>query len=95
MSSYLVAFVISDFKFLSNEDPGQQKLFPKLFRVFARSDKVEYGKFALEHGQKNIGALEAYTNVTYALSKLDNIAIPDFSAGAMENWGLITYRYIA
>lgn len=37
-------------------------------------------------------AMENYTGIPYALDKLDQVAVPDFYFGAMENWGLITYR---
>jgi len=36
--------------------------------------------------------MEDFTGVKFALPKIDHAAIPDFSAGAMENWGLITYK---
>ncbi|XP_077297552.1 aminopeptidase N-like [Arctopsyche grandis] len=91
MSSYLNAFIISDFIYKSNLDRPSQ-VFPKKFRIFSKPNTEPYIDFALDFGEKSISCMEKYTNITYALKKLDNIAIPDFAAGAMENWGLITYR---
>ena len=35
---------------------------------------------------------EILFDLPFPLAKLDMAAIPDFSAGAMENWGLVMYR---
>ena len=52
------------------------------------------GKFAVEVGVKSLEFYEEYFNIPYPLPKCDMIAVPDFAAGAMENWGLITYRSV-
>lgn len=51
--------------------------------------------FALDHAVKTIEFFDDYFGTPYPLPKSDHVALPDFSAGAMENWGLITYREVA
>ena len=87
MSSYLLAFTVSEFKYIEHlyaKEPS--------FRLWARPGLEHLGHIANELGPKLVDYLEKYTGIKYALPKVDQIAIPDFSAGAMENWGLITYR---
>jgi aminopeptidase N len=51
--------------------------------------------FALNIATRTIDFFDEYFDTKYPLPKSDHIALPDFSSGAMENWGLITYREIA
>lgn len=54
--------------------------------------RKEQGLFALEVATKVLPYYKEYFNIAYPLPKIDLIAIADFGAGAMENWGLVTYR---
>jgi tricorn protease interacting factor F2/3 len=87
MSTYLLYIGIGDFYFL--EDKYKDVL---IRIVVTPKEKLEGAKFALENCKKFLSYLEEYFNVPYPLKKLDLIAIPDFAAGAMENWGAITFR---
>ncbi|CAG03112.1 unnamed protein product [Tetraodon nigroviridis] len=86
MSSYLLAFIVTDF------DVHRLQL-----RIWARRNAIQanQGAYALEVTGKILRFYEQYFRVKYPLSKSDQIALPDFHAGAMENWGLITYRETA
>uniref|UniRef100_A0A7N8XZC6 Aminopeptidase n=1 Tax=Mastacembelus armatus TaxID=205130 RepID=A0A7N8XZC6_9TELE len=88
MSTYLLAFVVCDFTYIGTQ-PG--------VRIWARRKAIEEGQgnYALEKTGPILKFFENYYNSSYPLKKSDQIAIPDFSAGAMENWGLITYRETA
>ncbi|XP_054279876.1 aminopeptidase N-like isoform X2 [Macrosteles quadrilineatus] len=91
MSTYLVAFMVSEFEYRES-DPQPNKV---LFRVWARRDAIDQVEFARKVGPKFLSYYEQYFDVGYPLPKQDMVAIPDFNAGAMENWGLITYRETA
>src|SRR5690606_41755620 len=66
-----------------------------IFRVFATPDQdIEHGRFALDLAAKTLAFYEKTFDSEFPLPKMDMLAIPDFSAGAMENWGLITYRVV-
>ncbi|XP_048524081.1 aminopeptidase N [Dendroctonus ponderosae] len=82
MSTYLVAFVVSDFQNISKGS----------FSVWARPSALSQARFALEIAPLIFKYYEKFFGIEYPLPKVDLVAIPDFSAGAMENWGLITCR---
>ena|SRR5579859_23887 len=86
MSSYLVAFLVGDFKCLSGSSDGVP------IRVCATPDQVQYGAFALSSAEYVLHYYNNYFGIKYPMPKLDMIALPDFEAGAMENFGAITYR---
>ena len=87
MSTYLVAFVVSKFKFVEEtRDNGVR------FRIWTEQNSLDQAQYAKDIGPKILEYFEQYFNFTFPLPKQDMIAIPDFGAGAMENWGLITYR---
>ena len=88
MSTYLVAFVVSKFKFVEAEKRSNGVR----FRIWSQPSSVDQTEYAKEMGPRMLEFFENYFNVPFPLPKQDMIAIPDFGAGAMENWGLITYR---
>ncbi|KAL4228484.1 Endoplasmic reticulum aminopeptidase 1 [Mactra antiquata] len=90
MSTYLVAFVVCDYKNVSKSTRRNV-----MVRVFAPEHSIHAAQFALDTAVKVIDYYEDFFGVNYPLPKQDLIAIPDFAAGAMENWGLITYRETA
>ncbi len=89
MSTYLLAFVVGDLKSVE-----QRASDGTLIRVWATAGKEKHGRFALETSVKLLEYFNEYFGTPYPLAKLDHLAIPDFAAGAMENWGAITYREI-
>nr|XP_054774173.1 uncharacterized protein LOC129282270 [Lytechinus pictus] len=62
------------------------------FRVYAPKDVIDQVDYSLMIGVNITDFYEEYFDLGYPLPKLDMIAIPDFVSGAMEHWGLITYR---
>lgn len=87
MSTYLVAVVIGEFDYVERRTKDGV-----LVRVYTPVGKNEQGQFALDVAIDVIPYYNSYFSIDYPLPKMDLVAISDFSAGAMENWGLVTYR---
>jgi aminopeptidase N len=88
MSSYLAALVVGNFEYIEGEADGIP------IRVYTTPGKKEMGKFALETAEHVLSYYDKYFSIKYPYGKLDLIGIPDFSAGAMENAGCITFREV-
>lgn len=90
MSTYLLAFIVSDYQSRENYE-GVIKDTRLKHRIFARSKYIEHTAKPLEWSEEILNDLEVFLNIKYGFPKMDQIGIPDFAAGAMENWGLVTY----
>ena len=90
MSTYLMAFIVGDLTYIEQEAVNNTRV-----GVWTTRGKEEQGRFALETSVRMLSFFNDYFGIPYPLEKLDHIAIPDFAAGAMENWGAITYRETA
>ena len=88
MSPYLAALVVGNFEYIEGEADGIP------IRVYSTPGKKEMGKFALEAAEHVLSYYDKYFSVKYPYGKLDLIGLPDFSAGAMENTGCITFREV-
>jgi aminopeptidase N/puromycin-sensitive aminopeptidase len=89
MSTYLVAFLVGDFKCSEGKSDGVP------IRVCATPDKVGLTRFALGEAKQTLHDYNQYFGIKYPLAKLDLVAVPDFEEGAMENFGCITFREAA
>ncbi|MBN1601783.1 MAG: M1 family metallopeptidase [Chitinispirillaceae bacterium] len=88
MSTYLLYMGAGNFDFIEQIRDGRS------IRVYGVNGKSKQGTFALQFAADALEFFEHYTDVPYPLPKLDLLAIPDFAAGAMENWGAITFREV-
>jgi len=86
MSTYLLAFLVGDFKCTNAVEDGVK------LGVCATPDKVELTPYALDVAKFVLHYYDDYFGIHFPLKKLDLIGLPDFEAGAMENFGAITYR---
>ena len=86
MSTYLVVFLVGDFQCTTGASAGVA------IRSCATPDKAALTPYALEVATYVLHYYNNYFGIPYPLKKLDLIALPDFEAGAMENFGAITYR---
>ena len=88
MSSYLAALIVGNFEYVEGSVDGIP------IRVYSTPGKKEMGRFALEVAEQNVGYYDKYFGIKYPYGKLDLVGLPDFSAGAMENIGCITFREV-
>ncbi|KAJ2782457.1 hypothetical protein H4R18_002263 [Coemansia javaensis] len=95
MSTYLLAFVVGELEYIEAQTSGKHNGRPVACRVYTTPGKSEKGRFALNVAVQVLEYFADVFGVAYPLPKLDQIAINDFEAGAMENWGLVTYREVA
>jgi aminopeptidase N/puromycin-sensitive aminopeptidase len=86
MSTYLVAWLVGDFKCSEGKADGVT------IRACATPDKVKLTRFALDAAKQTLRDYDRYFGIKYPMAKLDLVAVPDFEAGAMENFGCITFR---
>jgi aminopeptidase N/puromycin-sensitive aminopeptidase len=86
MSTYLVAFLVGDFQCTTGESDGVT------IRSCSTPDKVALTPYSVDVAKFVLHYYNNYFGISYPLKKLDLIALPDFEAGAMENFGAITYR---
>ncbi|KAF2454377.1 peptidase family M1-domain-containing protein [Lineolata rhizophorae] len=95
MSTYLLAWAVGDFEYV--EDFTRRKYGGKNLpvRVYTTKGLKEQGQFALENAHKIVDYFSEIFRIEYPLPKVDLLAVHEFSHGAMENWGLITYRTTA
>lgn len=90
MSSYLLAFALGDLQ----AKKGQTKNGTEVGIFATKAHKPSSLDFALDIAVRVIDFYEDYYGVAYPIPHSYHLALPDFSAGAMENWGLVTYREI-
>ncbi len=86
MSTYLVAVLVGNFACTSGSSDGVP------IRACATPEHVQYAHFAVTSAEYILHYYNSYFGIRYPMPKLDMIGIPDFEAGAMENFGAITYR---
>ncbi|XP_056616985.1 glutamyl aminopeptidase [Triplophysa dalaica] len=87
MSTYLVCFAVHQFQYVERMSNGNIPL-----RIYAQPLQINTANYAANVTKIIFDYFEEYFDMEYSIEKLDKIAIPDFGTGAMENWGLITYR---
>ncbi|KRT86161.1 Peptidase, partial [Oryctes borbonicus] len=90
MSTYLSCFIVSDFDFTSGTLKNGQE-----FRVYATPEQIAKTEYARTIGISVIDYFTEFFDIDFPLPKLDMAAIPDFVSGAMEHWGLVTFRETA
>ncbi|KAJ5044098.1 hypothetical protein NUH16_000895 [Penicillium rubens] len=95
MSTYLLAWAVGDFEYVEamTERKYQGKSIP--VRVYTTRGLQDQARFALECAHRTVDYFSEVFEIEYPLPKADLLAVHEFAMGAMENWGLVTYRTTA
>ncbi|KAF9335500.1 hypothetical protein BG006_011356 [Podila minutissima] len=92
---YLLAWTIGDFDYIEAYSSGEFNGEPVQCRLYAPVGLAIHGRYSLDLAVKSVEYFARLFNIPYPLPKLDLVAVPDFAPGAMENWGLISFRTYA
>ncbi|KAK0388040.1 hypothetical protein NLU13_4284 [Sarocladium strictum] len=92
MSSYLLAWAIGDFEYIEQLTDRRYNGKQIPVRVYTTRGLKHQGEWALQHAPKIIDFFSEIFDIDYPLPKSDLLAVHEFTHGAMENWGLVTYR---
>lgn len=88
MSTYLVAFVVGELRYVQADE------FRVPVRVYTTPGLEKKGKFSAHLAARTLSFFEEKFGIKYPLPKCDLVGVHDFASGAMENWGLLTFRLI-
>ncbi|PHH70717.1 hypothetical protein CDD82_6963 [Ophiocordyceps australis] len=92
MSSYLLAWAVGDLEYVEAHTDRLYNGKKLPVRVYTTRGLKEQGRWALQHAPKVIDFFSKVFDIDYPLPKSDLLAVHEFTHGAMENWGLVTYR---
>lgn len=95
MSTYLLAWAFGDFEYVEGHTKRRYNGKNLPVRVYTTRGLKEQGRFALQNAHQVVDYFSEVFRIDYPLPKVDLLAVHEFSHGAMENWGLITYRTTA
>lgn len=95
MSTYLLAWAVGDFEYVEAFTKRKYNGKSMPVRVYTTRGLKEQGRYALEHAHQTVDYFSEIFRIDYPLPKSDLLAVHEFSHGAMENWGLVTYRTTA
>ena len=95
MSTYLLAWAVGDFEYIEDFTKRKYNGKPLPVRVYTTRGLKDQAQYALDHAPQVIDYFSEIFDIDYPLPKSDLLAVHEFSHGAMENWGLVTYRTTA
>ncbi|KIW37598.1 uncharacterized protein PV06_10241 [Exophiala oligosperma] len=92
MSTYLLAWAVGDFEYVEALTTRTYSAGKIPVRIYTTKGLVQHAQFALKDACDTLDLFSESFGVEYPLPKCDHLVVHDFISGAMENWGLITYK---